>query len=137
MKTPQKSLYFSFVFPLLSLELVLHKRWQVPLFLCHSLGKFNFWSILSSLLSLKERVSGGETRMLLSSSSFVKLLFYSFESTTPKGVKKIKFFFLAHCPKAKLSIQIAKGIEKPFLLTNDDKKGCISFKSVEKREGFL
>lgn len=70
---------------------------------------------------------------------FCQASFYSFESTTLKGLRRLNFLpalISVHCPRAKFSIRIAKGIEKPFLQANDDKKGCIYFETVEKGKDF-
>lgn len=83
---------------------------------------------------------GVSTRMLLSSSSsFVKLLFYSFESTTLKGLRRLNFSSCSrscfHCPKAKFSIQIAKGLKSHSCKQMTTKRAA--FKPVKKGKIFV
>lgn len=103
MKTLQKrfSLSYSFVFPLL-LCCCIKDGEKVPLFLCHSLGKFNFWSILSSLLSsnkrewVKPECSCRHLRVVFCQ----KLLFISHQ--TLKGLRRLNFPSFSKCTEKNL-----------------------------------
>lgn len=116
-----------FVFIFLVAILCCIKDGKVPLFLCHSLRKFNFWSILSSLLSTREWNQNALVVIIIIVFCEAFSYFSLFFASNPKGVKEIKFSFLfllctttlsSFFKNKNFSIQIAKG---------DEKSHCVHF----------
>lgn len=139
MKTPQRVFISLLSFRCSHSSLCCIKDGKFLYFFAIHLENSIFGQFCRLYYPLKREVSGGEHQnALVVIIFFCQASFLFFWINHPKGVKKIKFFFLLSfllsLSEGKTFDSNCKGIEKPFLQTNDDKKGCIW--TGEKRKDF-